>query len=175
MVAVRFPAALCRTSSLCGCELYDAMSVAAHCIVKHARLTRAGVAESAELQRPCSPCCRCLQTPAPAMLWRPPAVRLWPWASGFHASTSALSRGPLPVHSRLSTDCRWVVCAQHPSNRFFLTFANCLTYSSPEEFSRQLRHAEVSQQHSGRPVLLGAAGHHQRLAVMQHIKRLPPV
>eukprot|EP00891_Asterochloris_glomerata_P001375 jgi/Astpho2/1375/Aster-06232 len=51
---------------------------------------------------------------------------------------------------------KWVVCAQHPSNRFFLTFANCLTYSSPEEFSRQLRHAEENK-----PSPLAAEDWHQ--------------
>ena len=58
------------------------------------------------------------------------------------------STAPCMSTARRLANCRWVVCAQHPSNKFFARFANCLTYSSPEEFSTQLRHAEVSQQYS---------------------------
>lgn len=39
---------------------------------------------------------------------------------------------------------KWVVCAEHPSNLFFKeNFANCLIYSSPEQFSEMLQYAEV--------------------------------
>jgi digalactosyldiacylglycerol synthase len=38
---------------------------------------------------------------------------------------------------------KWLVCPVHPSNAFFATFANTLTYRSPEEFSQRLEHAEV--------------------------------
>ena len=38
---------------------------------------------------------------------------------------------------------KWLVCPQHPSNSFFATFHNTLTYRTPEEFSRQLDFAEV--------------------------------
>ena len=60
---------------------------------------------------------------------------------------------------------KWLICAQHPCNAFVGTFANCLIYRSPEEFSAHLEHAlkeeppaAVSQRaqvaHSGGPLLL---------------------
>lgn len=39
---------------------------------------------------------------------------------------------------------KWVVCAEHPSNKFFAQFPNCLTYRSPEEFSQRLQQAMAS-------------------------------
>lgn len=38
---------------------------------------------------------------------------------------------------------KWLVCPEHPSNKFFSTFENTLIYHSPEEFSEQLEFAEV--------------------------------
>lgn len=38
---------------------------------------------------------------------------------------------------------KWLVCPEHPSNKFFSTFENTLIYHSPKEFSEQLEFAEV--------------------------------
>ena len=36
---------------------------------------------------------------------------------------------------------KWVICAEHPSNRFFSQFRNCLIYRTPEEFTQHVEHA----------------------------------
>ncbi|KAI3683698.1 hypothetical protein L1987_84211 [Smallanthus sonchifolius] len=42
---------------------------------------------------------------------------------------------------------KFVVCADHPSNDFFRSFPNCLTYKSPEEFVSKLEEAMFSDPH----------------------------
>ena len=44
---------------------------------------------------------------------------------------------------------KWVVCADHPSNRFFSQFSNCLIYKTPEEFSS---HVEYALSHDPKPL-----------------------
>ncbi|KAJ9554767.1 hypothetical protein OSB04_009381 [Centaurea solstitialis] len=42
---------------------------------------------------------------------------------------------------------KFVVCADHPSNEFFRSFPNCLTYKTPEEFVNKVREAMASEPH----------------------------
>ncbi|XP_047315424.1 digalactosyldiacylglycerol synthase 1, chloroplastic-like [Impatiens glandulifera] len=40
---------------------------------------------------------------------------------------------------------KFVICANHPSNEFFRTFPNCLTYTNPDDFVEKLREAMSSE------------------------------
>ena len=40
---------------------------------------------------------------------------------------------------------KFVVCADHPSNKFFRSFPNCLTYNSPEDFVAKVKEAMDSE------------------------------
>ncbi|CAK9181018.1 unnamed protein product [Ilex paraguariensis] len=40
---------------------------------------------------------------------------------------------------------KFVVCADHPSNEFFRSFPNCLTYKTPEDFVAKVREAMASE------------------------------
>ncbi|KAL7618634.1 hypothetical protein Lser_V15G02233 [Lactuca serriola] len=42
---------------------------------------------------------------------------------------------------------KFVICADHPSNEFFRSFPNCLTYKTPEEFVNKIREAMCSEPH----------------------------
>lgn len=39
---------------------------------------------------------------------------------------------------------KWLLCAEHPSNKFFKSFQNALIYTSVEGFSEKLKYTEVS-------------------------------
>ena len=38
---------------------------------------------------------------------------------------------------------KWLLCAEHPSNKFFRDFQNALIYTSSSDFSKKLKFAEV--------------------------------
>lgn len=40
---------------------------------------------------------------------------------------------------------KFVVCADHPSNEFFRSFPNCMTYSTPEDFVVKVREAMAKE------------------------------
>ncbi|KAK1389707.1 Digalactosyldiacylglycerol synthase [Heracleum sosnowskyi] len=42
---------------------------------------------------------------------------------------------------------KFVVCAEHPSNEFFKSFPNCLTYKTPEDFVAKIREAMDNEPH----------------------------
>ncbi|KAI3688035.1 hypothetical protein L1987_81741 [Smallanthus sonchifolius] len=42
---------------------------------------------------------------------------------------------------------KFVVCADHPSNDFFRSFPNCLTYNSPQDFVKKVKLAMESEPH----------------------------
>ena len=42
-----------------------------------------------------------------------------------------------------------MIVEDHPSNKFFSGFSNCLTYQTPEQFSSHLKHA---LKHDPKPV-----------------------
>lgn len=36
---------------------------------------------------------------------------------------------------------KFVICCEHPSNKFFSRFSNCLIYRTPEEFAEKVKYA----------------------------------
>ncbi|CAK9277249.1 unnamed protein product [Sphagnum jensenii] len=70
-----------------------------------------------------------------------------------------------------------VICADHPSNDFFRTFPNCLTYQTPEEFVEKVKLAMLSE-----PVPLSPELQHllsweaatERFIECAELEKLPP-
>ncbi|CAK9881082.1 unnamed protein product [Sphagnum jensenii] len=70
-----------------------------------------------------------------------------------------------------------VICADHPSNDFFRTFPNCLTYQTPEEFVEKVKLAMLSE-----PVPLSPELQHllsweaatERFIESAELEKLPP-
>lgn len=42
---------------------------------------------------------------------------------------------------------KFVVCADHPSNQFFMSFPNCLTYKTSEDFVAKVKEALANEPH----------------------------
>ena len=46
---------------------------------------------------------------------------------------------------------KWAIVQEHPSNKFFSGFRNCLVYKTPDEFSRHLDYALANEPNPVRP------------------------
>lgn len=57
---------------------------------------------------------------------------------------------------------KWLVCARHPCNEFFSTFANCLIYDMPDEFVEKLDYALTHP-----PAPLTVCGHNCLPAILR--------